>query len=100
MSDKLYGADYWVPEDHLFSSAEECLKKFPDQAAAGVAKPITQKDKDALIVTAVNAASEKLRNFNKDKKKICWKSVSKISHFHKPSFLKGVEWLIWYWGKQ
>lgn len=28
---------YWVPEDHLFSDAEHCIKAFPDQAAALVA---------------------------------------------------------------
>ena len=29
-------AETWVPEDHIYDSADKCLKEHPDQAAARV----------------------------------------------------------------
>lgn len=30
----LYGAEFWVPENHMFKSAPECLEAFPDAGPA------------------------------------------------------------------
>lgn len=30
----LYGAEYWVPENHMFKSGSDCLEAFPDAGPA------------------------------------------------------------------
>ncbi len=30
----LYGAEYWVPEEHMFKTGNECLEAFPDSGPA------------------------------------------------------------------
>jgi len=46
----------WVPEDHIFDSASECLEIFSEQAAAGLAKP------NPAIQSLVDAARELLES--------------------------------------
>ena len=38
----LYGAEYWVPEDHCFRTGSECLEAFPE---AGPAVGVVGTDK-------------------------------------------------------
>jgi hypothetical protein len=34
LKNKLYGAEFWVPEKHMFKHAPDCLEAFPDAGAA------------------------------------------------------------------
>lgn len=42
--------DFWVPEDHMFETGEECLEAFPDQAAAAGWNGDWQRRFDAAMI--------------------------------------------------